>query len=216
MNVFQSIYERRSIRVYDTGKHIPEGVLLRILNSSRYILRIPTGEFPFRFVVVNDEETREIIAQSAKEFTFMLFGASFELFGPGHLWYLSEKTRLKVAEYTTTGELWTYPRNADLVLVPLYTRGAWVNTITNLSDQIDIFMQYTQAWPLRTCGWLGISTGLGPLTMACRFLTLGDVNRLPHNWGCPGHGNLQGRCVSAIPKGKGITGPARTSLDEVI
>ena len=118
MNVFQAIFERRSIRVFDEDKKIPDDIVVKMMNAVRYISRIPTGEFPFRFVVVDEKETRETLAQSAKEVAMTMFGASFEVFGPGHLWYLPEETRLKVAEYTTTGDLWTYPREAALVTVP--------------------------------------------------------------------------------------------------
>jgi nitroreductase len=215
MDIFQAIHERRSIRVFNTEKHIPEDVLLKILNASRYTLRVPTGEYPFRFVVVNDGETRELIAQSAKEVAAMLFGASFELFGQGHLWYLPESTRLKVAEYTTTGELWTYPREADLALVPVYTRGAWVDTITNLSDQLDTFIQFL-GMATQNMWLVAYKYGVGS---AYNGMPLLDVRRrelVSTELGLPWSWEPTGALCFGYPHGKRYYGPARTSLEQVV
>ena len=215
MDVFQAIYERRSIRVFDTKKHIPEDVLVKILNASRYSLRIPTGEYPFRFVVVNDHETREMIALSAKEVSSMLFGASFEMFGQGHLWYLPEDTRLKVAEYTTTGELWTYPRTADLVLVPVYTRNAWVDTITNISEQADVFMQFL-GMATQNMWLVAYKYGVGS---AYNGMPLVDVRRrelVATQLGLPWSWEPTGALCFGYAEGKRYYGPARTGLEEVV
>ncbi|MFH1350327.1 MAG: nitroreductase family protein [Pseudomonadota bacterium] len=215
MNVFQAIYERRSIRVFDTKKRIPEDVILKMLNATRYISRIPTGEYPFRFIVINDQETRELIAQSAKEVAAMLFGASFEVFGPGHLWYLPDSTRLKVAEYTTTGELWTYPRNADLVLVPVYTRGAWVDTITNLTDQIDIYMQYL-GMATQNMWLVGYKYGVGSAYNGMPLLDVRRRESVATELGLPWSWEPTGALCFGFPEGKRYYGPARASLEQVV
>lgn len=215
MNIFQAIYERRSIRVFEYRKEIPEDVKYKILNSTRYIAPIPTGEYPFRFVDVNDDETRELIALSAKEVSSMLFGSSFEVFGPGHLWYLPQDTRLKVAEYTTTGDLWTYSREASLVLVPLYTRGAWVDTITGISDQIDIYMQFL-GMAVQNMWLVGKKYGVGS---AYNGMPLLDVRRreiIAEQLGLPWSWEPTGALCFGYPESKRYFGPARTHLDQVV
>lgn len=215
MDVFQTIYERRSIRVFEENATIPEDVLLKVFNAVRCTLPMPTGEYPFRFIVVNEDQTRELLALSAKEVSSMLFGSSFEVFGPGHLWYLPEKTRLKVAEYTTTGDLWTYSREASVVLVPVYTRGAWVDTITGLSDQIDIYMQYL-GMAVQNMWLIGKKFGVGsayngmPLLDVRRREGIADQLALPWSW------EPTGALCFGYPKQQRYYGPARTHLDEVV
>lgn len=215
MNVFQAIYERRSIRVFDEHRKIPDDVVVRMMNAARCILRIPTGEFPFRFIVVDEKETREILAQSAKEVAMTMFGASFEVFGPGHLWYLPEDTRLKVAEYTTTGDLWTYPREAALVTVPVYTIGAWVDTITNISDQIDFYMQYL-GMAVQNMWLVGYKYGVGSAYNGMPLLDVRRREKTAELLGIPWSWDPTGALCFGYPKEKRYYGPARTSLEEVV
>jgi nitroreductase len=215
MDIFQAIYERRSIRIFDKEKPIPEEILLKILNASRNISPIPTGDYPFRFIVVDDSETRELLATSAKEIAAMMFGSSFEVFGPGHLWYLSEKARLKVAEYTTTGELWTYPREADLVLVPLYTKASWMDTPSVLSDHIDIYLQYlgmaTQnMWLVAHKYGIGSAYNGMPLVDTRRRELAETHLGLPFSW------EATGAVCFGYPREKRYYGPARAQLDQVV
>ena len=215
MDVFQAIYERRSIRVYDSERKIAEDVIFKIVNSARYAPVMPTTDYPFRFVVINDEETRELLAMSAKEVAAMLFGGSYELFGQGHLWYLPENTRLKVAEYTTTGELWTYPREADLVLVPLCCKGAWVDVVTNITDPVDTYLQYLGM--AVQCMWLtAYKYGVGSAYNGMPQLDLRRRELVATQLGLPLSWEPTGALCFGYAKEKRYYGPARTALDQVV
>ena len=104
-DTFQCIYERRSTRTFIKGKKIPDDVLGKILDSARYAPTTPTGDYPWRLLVVRDQDTKLLIANCAQEITRVVFGGSYEMFSE-HLWYMPRDTRLRVAEYTTSGELW--------------------------------------------------------------------------------------------------------------
>ena len=142
METFEAIYGRRSIRDFEPGVKIPDEVVQRILTSAAYGLRAPGNAPLWKMLVVRDEETRNLLADSAQEVAMTLFGASFEVFGPGHLWYLEPETRLRVAEYTATGELWTYPRTADICFVPCLSKGAWMDTVTAFTDDLPLIAQF--------------------------------------------------------------------------
>jgi len=123
-DTFSCLYERRSTRVYDEGKDIPDDILLKIMDVARYAPLTPDGDFPWRFIAAKQESTRKLYANCAIEVARLAFGTSFESFG-SHLRYMPEETRMRVAEYTTSGALWRYPETASVVMVPLLSVGGW-------------------------------------------------------------------------------------------
>ena len=215
MDVFQAIYERRSIRVYEEHKKIPDDIVAKIMNAARYIFRIPTGEFPVRFVVVDEKEARETLARSAKEVAMTMFGSSFEVFGPGHLWYLPEDTRLKVAEYTTTGDLWTYPREAALVTVPCYTQGGWVDSITNISDQIDFYLLYL-GMAVQNMWLIGYKYGVGSAYNGMPLLDVRRREKIAELLGLPWSWDPTGALCFGYAMEKRYYGPARTAIEHCV
>ena len=143
MDVWQALYERRSVRDFDQTKKIPQDVMDKIMKSAWHALPAPDGQFPWRFIVVRDDaEVKEQLALSAKEVAKSAFGSSFEIFGPGHLWYMPMDVQLRTAEYTTTGDLWLYPRTADAVFVTAVNNGCWTDTLGSHSYDFELMVQY--------------------------------------------------------------------------
>ena len=142
MDTFDAIHRRRAIRDFDPGKQIPDKALELILDSARYALPTPEGILPWRFIMLRDQESKEFMADCAKEVAQTMFGSSFETFGPGHLWYLPVDTQIRVAENTATGELWRYPRDAAVNFVPTLNTGSWTDSVIPFTDDIEIISQY--------------------------------------------------------------------------
>ncbi len=215
METFEAIYGRRSIREFIPGKRIDEETVERIITSSAYGIADPSG-FPYwKILVVRDKHSKEILADSAKEVAITMFGASFEIFGPGHLWYMPNDTRLRVAEYTTTGELWTYPKTADVNLIPCLSKGAWMDTITSFSDDFPIISQFlgfaTQnMWLLAHKYGIGAAYNGMPFLDTRRREVLSEYFGLPWSWEATG-------CFSlGYPKAKRLFGPARAPIEGVV
>lgn len=214
MDTFEALYGRRSIRSFEQGKSIPQEVLQKILSSAWYTMPLPDGQLPWRLLAVRDQATKEILADSAKEVAMLLFGASFEIFGPGHLWYLSRDTQLAVAEYTTTGELWQYPRDADVVLIPLFTKMAWVDTIPTITTSIDLYLEFlgfaTQnMWLVAHKYGVGAGYNGMPLLDVRRREIVAEHLGIPWSWEPTGAFSL------GYAKSPRYFGPARPPLEGV-
>ena len=193
MDTFEALYERRSIRDYvREKKEIPQDVLDRIIKSAYYSLPAPGGWFPWRFVMVRkDAEGKNQIAACAKEVAMTMFGASFEVFGPGHLWYMPGDTQLKVAEYTTTGELWEYPRDADVDFIPLLSKGAWIDSLGPHSPDLMLIAQF-QGFATQNMWLVGHKYGVGagyngmPMLDERRRETNCELLAIPRSWDSTG------------------------------
>ncbi len=214
METFEAIYGRRSIRDFEPGVKIPDEVVQRILTSAAYGLRAPGNAPLWKMLVVRDEETRNLLADSAQEVAMTLFGASFEVFGPGHLWYLEPETRLRVAEYTATGELWTYPRTADICFVPCLSKGAWMDTVTAFTDDLPLIAQFL-GFATQNMWLVGHKYGIGaayngmPMLDGRRREVAVDHLGIPYSWDPTG-------CFSfGTAKAPRFFGPARPSLEGV-
>ena len=215
MDTFEALYERRSIRQFDADKKIPEEIVQRILVSAAYGIPAPGGSPFWKILVVRDRDTKELLADSAKEVAMTMFGASFEVFGPGHLWYMPPETQLRVAEYTTTGELWTYPRTADVNFVPCLSKGAWMDTITSFSDDFPILAQFL-GFATQNMWLVGHKYGIAaayngmPLLDARRREIVSEHLGIPRSWEPTG-------CFSfGYAKTARFFGPARPSLEGVV
>ncbi|PIU56520.1 MAG: hypothetical protein COS88_02730 [Chloroflexi bacterium CG07_land_8_20_14_0_80_51_10] len=215
MDTFEAIYERRSIREFALDKKIPEEIVRRILDSAAYGMSAPGG-YPFwKMLVVRDKASGDLLADSAKEVAMLMFGASFEVFGPGHMWYMPRDTQLKVAEYTTTGELWTYPRTADVNFVPFLSKGAWTDTITSFSDDLPMLAQFL-GFATQNMWLVGHKYGIGaayngmPLLDTRRREIMSEYLGVSWSWEATG-------CFSfGYPEAPRFFGPARPSPEGVI
>lgn len=214
MDTFQALYGRRSIRNFEPGKPIPQEVLQRILSSAWYTLPLPGGQLPWRLVAVRDQTTKNMLADSAKEVAMLMFGASFEIFGPGHLWYLPKDTQLAVAEYTTTGELWEYPRDADVVLMPLFTKMAWVDTISTMTTSIDLYLQFL-GFATQNMWLVAYKYGIGAGYNGMPLLDIRRRETMAMHLGIPWSWEPTGAFSLGYATGPRYFGPARPPLEGV-
>ncbi len=191
MNIWECMYERRSVREFIRGKEIPQDIVEKIMRSAWYALPAPAiykpMYFPWRFIVnKKDQEVKDRLGDSGKEVAATMFGSKFEFFGPGHLWYLPPDTRLKVAEYATTGELWRYPEDAWVNFIALVGKG-WLDGLGQHSRQLDHIIQY-QGFPTMNM-WLvghkyGVRAGYNgmPLLDERRREVIGERLGLARSW----------------------------------
>jgi nitroreductase len=187
MDTFEALYNRRSIRDFDRNKNIPEEVVENILQSSGYALSWPGNYYPWRLIVVRDQEIKDMLGDCAKEVARVIFGGSFELFGPGHLWYLPKDTQLAVAEYTTTGELWEYPRDSYMTIIPVLSDGGWQDTITSLTEYQMTLSQYVgfatqNMWLVAHCYGIGGGYNGMPLVDTRRREVVSEYLGIPPSW----------------------------------
>jgi len=121
-----------------------------------------------------------------------------------------------VAEYTTTGELWEYPRDADVVFVPCLCRGGTWNDCTHpftvLPDILDQFVGY----PTMNMWLMGHSFGVGvgyngmPLLDVRRRETVSESLGIPMSW------EPTGAFSFGYGKTKRYFGPTRPPLEGVV
>jgi nitroreductase len=187
MDTFEALYNRRSIRGFDRTKKIPEGIVEKILQASGYALSWPGNYFPWRLIIIRDQEMKDLLGNCAKEVAKVIFGGSFELFGLGHLWYLPKDTQLAVAEYTTTGELWEYPRDSYITIIPTISDGGWQDTITSLTEYHMTLSQYL-GFATQNMWLVGHSYGVGagyngmPLVDSRRREVVSEYLGIPPSW----------------------------------
>ena len=216
METFKAIYGRRSVREFAPGKKIPEDVVRRIIEAASYAPSVPLTPpvppppFMWRIIVVRGEEARNLVADAALEATRLLFGSSFETIGAGHYWYMHTDNRLRVAEYTTSGELWEYPRDADIMFVPAFSNGGWIDTISTFTPDLEI-VAHLIGFPQQNM-WLvahkyGIGAGYNavPFADVRRREVLSEPLGIPLSWSACG-----GFCFS-YPKMPRWFGPSRPS-----
>ncbi|NVM04273.1 MAG: nitroreductase family protein [Candidatus Helarchaeota archaeon] len=170
MDVWECIYTRRSERRFkgEKGKEIPNKDVEKILDSARYAYNI-SGVPQWRFLLIKDQETKNLLAEFAQEVAHMIFGSSFEVFA-GHVWYLPEDRRVGIAEYTQTGELWRYPIESSFIIIPCVTKGAWFDSRLPYMEQSTAIagMAIQNMWlTAHKLGW-----GAG-----CNAMPLNDIRR---------------------------------------
>jgi nitroreductase len=210
MDTFEALYTRRSIREFARGKLIPAEIVERIIASAWYSLAMPGGQFPWKLLVVRDQTTKDMLADSAREVAMMMFGGSFELFGPGHLWYLPRDTQIAVAEYTMSGELWEYPRDTDVVFIPLFTKMAWVDTIPNITSTIDLHLQF-QGFATQNMWLVGHKYGIGAGYNGMPMLDVRRREAIVEHLGIPSSWEPGGAFCFGYAKSPRYFGPARPS-----
>lgn len=116
MDIIEAIRTRRSIRDF-TGEKIPDEDLEKILDSARYAPS-PENMQMWRYVIIReDQELKEYIADISQNAASEVFGtAPYEL-TQGRLWYLPDKNRPGIFETMRTGDLFNYPKDADVVII---------------------------------------------------------------------------------------------------
>lgn len=211
MDVWECIYTRRSERRFkgDKGKAIPGKQIEEILDAARYAFQI--GNVPqWRFLLIRDQDTKNIVADFAKEVAHMIFGQSYEIFG-GHLWYLSEDRRPEIAEYTQTGELWKYPIEADFVVIPCITLGAWFDSRVPYMEQSTAIggMAIQNMWlTAHKLGW-GAGCNAMPLNDLRRRELFSTFTGVPMTWQmCAAY------CFGDRTSARNV-GPSRASLEGI-
>jgi len=191
MDTWECLYERRSIREFDRGKEVPQDAIERIMRSAWYSLPAPgiykPMFFPWRFIVnKKDQEMKDRLGDSGQEVAATMFGSKFEIFGPGHLWYMPPELRLRVAEYTTSGELWRYPQDAWVNFIPLIGKG-WVDTIGYHTREIPNLIHF-QGFATQNMWLVGHKYGISsayngvPLLDERRREVIGERLGLPRSW----------------------------------
>jgi nitroreductase len=215
MDTFDALYGRRSIRDFDRTKKIPIDIEQKILKSAGYALSWPGNYFPWRLIVVKDQQMKDLLGDCAKEVARVIFGGSFELFGMGHLWYLPKDTQLTVAEYTTTGELWEYPRDSHMTVIPTLSDGGWQDTVTALTEFQMIQAQYlgfaTQnMWLTAYCHGVGAGYNGMPLVDTRRREVVTEYLGIPPSW------LATGAFAFGYAKAPRIFGPTRPSADGMV
>ena len=96
MDIWECMYERRSVREFVRGKEIPQDILEKIMRSAWYSLPAPAiyepMNFPWRFIINRkDQEVKDRLGDAGKEVAMTMFGSRFEFFGPEGIMGLNER-----------------------------------------------------------------------------------------------------------------------------
>ncbi|NVM28487.1 MAG: nitroreductase family protein [Candidatus Helarchaeota archaeon] len=211
MNIWECIYTRRSERRFkgDKGRKIPAKEVEEILDAARYAFQIE-GIPQWRFLLIFDQDTKNLLAEFAQEVAHMIFGISYEIFG-GHIWYLPEDRRPTIAEYTQTGELWKYPIEADFVVIPCITKGAWFDSRVPYMEQSTAVggMAIQNMWlTANKLGW-GAGCNAMPLNDLRRRELFSTFTGVPMSWQmCAAY------CFGDKVSARSV-GPSRASLEGI-
>ncbi len=213
LDTFTCIYERRSTRTFEEGAELPEDAMGKILDAARYAPRTADGDFPWRFIVVRDKDTRELYANCAVEVAKVVFGGSFETFDR-HIWYMPEDTRMRVAEYTTTGELWRYPETAGAITVPLLTKGGRGRAYSALLQEDHLLAPYLgmavqNMWLVASLYGIGAGYNAMANLDGRRREVVAAYLGIPRMW------EPSGAYSFGITPATRASGPTRTALDAV-
>lgn len=218
MDLWEAIYGRRSIRRFKTDENkrplpVEDEKVEIILESSRWAPSTRNIQ-PWRFILIKSDAMRHLLADFGREMAHLIFGASAQIFF-GHLWYVPKDRWTGIAEYTQTGVLWEYPKEANFIIVPCFNKGAWMDSYATVGSQ-------DQGWPM-SCGmalqnmWLTIySLGLGagfnamPLSDARRRELFSELMNIPPSW-VP-----LGAFAVGTPEYARMLGPSRASFEGLV
>lgn len=120
-DVFEVIYERRSIREYklEDGKpvRVPDWKIERILDAARWTPSFMNIQ-PWRFIIVRDPELKEWMAKTGVETSAAAFGEvpTYE-FTDERIWYIPKRARPGVLERQYDGRLFDYCGECDVVMI---------------------------------------------------------------------------------------------------
>ncbi len=208
MELFEAIYGRRSTRRFktdDNGKPLPvsDEKVEVILEAARWAPS-PNNAQPWRFLLIKSDAMRNLLADFGREMAHLIFGASAQIFF-GHLWYVPKDRLTGIAEYTQTGVLWEYPKEANFIIVPCFSKGAWMDSYATVGSQdagwpMSIGMSLQNMW--LTIYSLGLGAGFNamPLSDARRRELFSELMCIPPSWiplgafavGTPEHARMLG------------------------
>lgn len=214
MNTFEAIYERRAARVFDPGKKVPPATMEKILETACLAPCTPDGIWPWKLIVVRDADTKELIANCAEETARLIFGGSYEIFSE-HMWYMPKDTRLRVAEYTVSGELWRYPIDADTVVIPVLSRGGWRGGLASLlphREQLAPYLGFAaqNMWLAATTYGIGAGFNAMPMQDVRRREILHEFLGIPPSW------ESNGAFAFGYSPSARSGGPSRAPLEGVV
>jgi len=217
MDVFDAMYGRRSIRQFKTenGKPLPvsDQQIETILEAFRWAPS-PGNIQPWRIILIKSDEMRHLLAKFGREMARLIFGASAEIFF-GHLWYVPDEMKPKIAEYTQTGMLWEYPQDANFIIVPCISRSCWFDSYASPASQdgmwsVAMGMAVQNAW--LTIHSLGLGGGFNamPLSDARRREMFSELMCIPRSW-IPA-----GAFAVGVPEHARNFGPSRASFEGLV
>ncbi|MFX0138964.1 MAG: nitroreductase family protein [Candidatus Hodarchaeota archaeon] len=179
MDVFDSIYLRRSIRIFkenhdvyeqDGGGKVPEWKIEAILEAARNTASMANMQ-NFRLVLLReprDHNVKEFLGKCGLEMAKFVFGMVPWKMVADRLWYLPEAIYPKINEYMADGSLMYYPARSYATIIPCIQtsynfepRGGMGGTG---SASMVISMLIQNMWNL--CPVLGLGLGFNALTAA--------------------------------------------------
>ena len=217
MDVFEAIYSRRSTRAFKTENGtplpVPDEKIEMILESFRWAPS-PSNIQPWRIILIKSDEMRHLLAKFGREMARLIFGSSAEVFF-GHIWYVPDEMKPKIAEYTQTGMLWEYPKEANFILVPCISRSCWFDSYASPASQDSMWstclgMALQNSW--LTIHSLGLGGGFNamPLSDARRREMFSDLMSIPRSW-IPA-----GAFAIGVPEHSRMVGPSRASFEGLV
>ncbi|MHA1606620.1 MAG: nitroreductase family protein [Candidatus Freyarchaeota archaeon] len=183
-NIHDVIRLRRSIRRY-TGERIPDEDLEKILDAARYTPS-PENMQMYRFVVVrDDQETKDLIADLAKEAAKETFGTFPAELTQGRIWYVPPERRPWTFTEMRDGSLFDYPRYADVVIVACASESFHdAPTIYPLKffGAICVGMAIISMWMMATALGYGAGYQAFPIMDPRREEIIADRLGIPRSW----------------------------------
>ncbi|NVM29437.1 MAG: nitroreductase family protein [Candidatus Helarchaeota archaeon] len=200
MDVFDSIYLRRSIRTFkekhdvyeqDGGGKIPEWKIEALLEAARNTASMFNAQ-NFRFVLLReprDHYIKEKLGHAALEMSKYVFGMVPWNQVADRLWYIPKHTYPGIMEYMADGSLMYYPTRANAIIIPCVQpayNGEPIGRMggTNLAS-IFVSMAIQNMWNL--CPVLGLGIGFNALTSSDirrRQLWMEELG-IPGSWMMP-------------------------------
>lgn len=214
MNAFEAIYDRRSARTFDPEKKIPPATMEKILDTACLASSTPDGTWPWKLIVVRDKATKALIADCAEETARLIFGGSYQIFSE-HMWYMPQATRLRVAENTTSGDLWRYPIDADVVVIPVLSRGGWRPGLASLlphREQLAPYLGFASEnmWLAATAFGVGAGFNAMPMQDVRRREVVGEFLGIPPSW------EMNGAFAFGYSPSARSGGPSRAPLEGIV
>lgn len=217
--MFEAIYRRRSIRRFVPGAQIPKQVVDKILET---VIYVPSpaplfSVFPWRYILMYDSKSREMLGSFGRETARVLFGVVEEIFR-GHLWYIpEEEVKLRVHAESATGEIWNYPATASFVVLPCYARGAWgardnpllIIPVPEICSAT-LGMTCQNMWLAATAMDLACALNAMPTNDPRRREMVADLLGIPHSW------EFLGAFSFGIPAQRRYVGPSRAPLEGIV
>lgn len=189
LDTFDAIYMRRSIRHFKMDKDgkplkIPDWKIEMLLNSAR-MAASPGNTQPWRFVVVRDQEIKELIADAAQEHAVFVFGVVPYEMVSDRLYYIRKGVHPGIMEYMADGSLMRYPERASITILPA-VNFRWTSAAHTFSSEVvgglSISFAIMNIW--NSCPALGLGLGYNalPTTDIRKQQVICDAVGIPRSW----------------------------------